>query len=340
VNDNTADGLLLTAAPRTLRSIQFLRGLAALSVVAFHTGWTHTVLGAAGVDVFFVISGFIMQHVSRRETTPIAFLRARILRVVPLYWLVTLAAAALHGIMDPARLAQSLVFWPHLDAQGHAWPVLLQGWTLCYEMFFYGLFAVSLLLPHRLWLMTAALLILASAGVALHPSGPALETYTSPLLLEFLAGMWLHRAWHSGWLRRARPLLPGGVAAFAAQVMLPDPGNWHTLAWGVPALMVVAGSLSVESSGRLPQVRWLNALSSASYALYLTHTLVQNQVLPLLQPAPAILAVPTAVAACVVVGMIVHWMVEEPIRRWLDVRIKFRAFRRQLIAAAPVPSKR
>jgi hypothetical protein len=148
----TADGVL--------QSIRTLRGLAALLVVGFHAaekaGLSFKV-GAIGVDLFFVISGFIIWVVTaQRPATPGTFLLNRAIRVVPLYWTITLLVAGLallvpsllaSRVLDPARLLASLLFIPHLDAAGMPWPLLAPGWTLNHEAFFYLVFAAGLLLP-------------------------------------------------------------------------------------------------------------------------------------------------------------------------------------------------
>src|SRR5580658_5421280 len=145
-----------------LLSIQALRALAATAVVAYHAlqwGSGGFDVGRAGVDVFFVISGFIMWRVtSGRDVTPGAFLWRRVTRVAPLYWLTTLAvlAAALvwPGFLPEVRpgwrhLALSLAFIPHLDPRGLPFPTLPPGWTLDYEALFYLTFAAALAGPRR-----------------------------------------------------------------------------------------------------------------------------------------------------------------------------------------------
>jgi len=139
---------------RTLYSIQYLRALAACSVIFPHTSWTGQVGGQQGVDVFFVISGFIMMFVSTRESEPIEFIRSRAIRIIPLYWLATLATALIstpgwrHSLL-------SALFVPHIDPNGGMYPVVLQGWTLVYEVFFYLIFAVCLCFSRRIQGMTA-----------------------------------------------------------------------------------------------------------------------------------------------------------------------------------------
>jgi len=209
----------MTAAPpdRTgvILPIQYLRAFAAMSVVWLHAieqmpgaGATFDLhFGASGVDVFFVISGFIMLATTRgRDTTAAGFLVRRLLRVAPLYWLATLAMlagsllapAAFHTLRySAATVVESLLFIPHwsLAFPGNAWPVLVPGWTLNYEMFFYVLFALSLALPARWRLagLAAAIGTLAATGYLAGPfANPVAATYTSRLLLEFLASSALH----------------------------------------------------------------------------------------------------------------------------------------------------
>lgn len=308
----------MSQAPRTLLSIQYLRGMAALTVVAYHTHWTHSELGAAGVDVFFVISGFVMAHVVKPNTQPGPFLRARAVRVVPMYWLATLAMLAVTTRpVSAAHLLQSLAFVPHPGPEGLGWPVVVPGWTLNFEAMFYALFAVALC-TRRPLLALAGLLCAAIAATMLHPGiRAAFGAYGSLLATEFLAGVGLHRAWRHGWLRLAWPALPLGLALLAMQTILPAPADIRCLTWGVPALLIVAGGLAVEGMGRLPTVPLLRRLGDASYAIYLVHPLALEVLTPLLRPLPAALAVSLALAACAGAGLGVHQGIERPVMRWL-----------------------
>ena len=304
---------------RTLLSVQYLRGFAALAVVAMHTGWTRTGLGAAGVDVFFVISGFVMVMVSSREQTPWVFLQARAMRVVPLYWLVTLATVGITGLADMPRIFSSLAFWPHAGyLDGRDFPVVIQGWTLDYEMFFYAAFAASLLLATRWRLpaLTGALLVLVTLGCLLPSGGVVAATYTGPLLIEFLAGAWLCRAWQAGRLPSgygSMALLAAGFLLLGAQFSIGPSGAWRCLTWGTPAMMIVAGALGVEAAGQLPRIPGLLELGSASYALYLIHPLVQQALSATLQPLPTLVALPAMLVACLGLGLVVHHGVEVPL---------------------------
>lgn len=326
--------MVASDARATLKSIQYLRGLAALSVVAMHTGWTHSDIGAAGVDVFFVISGFIMVHVSRREVTPAAFLRARVLRVVPLYWLLTLAGVALVGLDDAPRIFASLAFWPHAGWDGRDDPVILPGWTLNYEVFFYLVFAATLLLParRRLIALSVGLVGLVALGIGIHPAHIVAATYTGPLLLEFLAGAWLCQAWHRGRLPKGRwgiAMAGFGALALLAQAGIGPPDGWRCLTWGVPSLLIVAGALGMETGAWLPRVPGLQQVGDASYALYLTHLMVQKPLLPILHPLPLPVALPAAMLACIAVALAAH--------RWLELPLGSMLRPKRL--AKPAPAK-
>ena len=160
---------------RSLQGLQVLRAVAALGVVFHHLpiflegklGLTGVVppllLGAAGVDLFFVISGFIMVYSSEplfgRPHAPRVFLLRRLSRIVPLYWAATsfllgyllLVGVAFVRVNLPWDvILTSYAFIPFPRRDGLMMPVLNVGWTLNYEMFFYLVFAAAILLP-RAW---------------------------------------------------------------------------------------------------------------------------------------------------------------------------------------------
>ncbi len=148
-------------------SIQTLRALAALSVLFYHESSTKFTVGAVGVDIFFVISGFIMGTIGYRET-PLDFMMKRIIRIVPLYWLVTAAVclvSLIPGVFhqfscDLPSLLQSLFFIPYVNQAGHIEPLMVPGWTLNYEMFFYAVFAVGLAIRRPVVFSAAIMLVL------------------------------------------------------------------------------------------------------------------------------------------------------------------------------------
>ncbi|BCH23902.1 acyltransferase family protein [Mesorhizobium sp. L-8-3] len=279
-----------------LYGIQYLRAVAALAVVVYHatdrTGSRFTV-GAAGVDIFFVISGFVMWTLAEtRPTTPLRFYRDRTLRIAPLYWLVTMVmvAGALAGLFPRVRLTldhvlASLLFIPHRSpSNGELWPLLVQGWTLNLEMFFYLIFGLVLLLPRsrRFTALAGALLILVAAGLVLVPSDPVLFTYTRPIMLEFLCGAALGRLWLT---RRLPGRFFGGAAVLAASAgfawLAVYPGMIHEFLFGLFAVLLVTGVLTLEKGGAVRRFPLLNYLGDSSYSIYLWHALAVSVVFKL-----------------------------------------------------------
>lgn len=313
-------------------SIQYLRAAAALAVVAFHTleSAVHKFpVGAAGVDVFFVISGFIMWTLTESaEAGPGRFLRRRVIRVAPPYWIATLLAALVVAVrprflwappFTAGDLARSLAFAPYADAWGRPYPILVQGWTLNYEMFFYAVFTAVLFAPRRaqLALLSLALAGLAAAGLVRPPADPALATYTSLDLAEFLAGVWLGQVWLTGVLRGRAigwALAALGLAAFAVeQWMGVREGPWRALYWGLPALALVAGALCLEGAGAVPCWRLPKALGDGSYSVYLFHVFVVAACTRALGGAPEALRLAATLIASAAAGYVLFRLVERPL---------------------------
>ena len=289
-------------------SLQVLRCLAASLVVAAHAGervvnlsahpdgsalGATRALGLLGVCTFFVISGYIMVLTSGRQAGSTAgaleFARRRIVRVVPLYWIataVTLALQVRHPSNDATfdHITKSLLFVPYFSQMqgGHMRPVLGQGWTLDYEMFFYALFAACLLLPRRMGLIASIGLLVGLA--ALHPfvSGAVLQTWTDSLLLLFGAGMVLGVAsttYPQALPRLSHPLAVSVaclvVGALAGFVVRPGPtfGVVEFLAFGPLAVASVAVCVLTAEHRSSTWAAPFVAAGDASYSTYLWHQL-------------------------------------------------------------------
>lgn len=328
--------------------IQWLRGIAALMVVWFHacqglgvTGAIAMPFGASGVDIFFVISGFIMVAISAGGTrSPGEFFRDRLARVVPLYWLITLVIVVAVAVpphffksLEPTAdtVVRSLLFIPHYSQRwaDQISPVLPPGWTLNFEMFFYLLFAISLVFKAR---STIALVFLCgmfvACGFLLGPFTSApMRTYTDPVLLEFVAGALIGEAYLRGFT--IKPWWLGLLVAVLGLTLLAEGAQFESaagrIAQGVGAILVVAACVR-------PEVRrdrsLLHALGDASYSIYLTHFLtlmVLLKLTSLVWPgahgplANAVLAL-LSILVSVVTGWLVFRWVERPltnrVRAW------------------------
>ncbi|PLP60171.1 acyltransferase [Mesorhizobium loti] len=320
-----------------LYGIQYLRAVAALGVVVFHaaerTGG-HFVIGAAGVDVFFVVSGFIMWLLAEtRQPSPGAFLRERIERIVPLYWIATavMVAGGLAGLFPKMKLTAfhvfgSFGFIPHVSpSDGGTWPVLVQGWTLNYEMFFYALFAAVLFLPTAKRFVALGLVfgVLICLGMVLRPDGAVPRTYTSPLMAEFLIGAAIGKLWLAHRMPQALlgiPLILASIAGFALVGLGYLPFGPITL--GPLSGMLLVGVLALERAGRIRHVRALTYLGDASYSIYLWHTIAISVVIK----ASGMLGLPTLPAfvlsmiAGTAAGLACHELLEKPIAAWFKAR--------------------
>jgi exopolysaccharide production protein ExoZ len=308
---------------QSLISIQYLRALAALGVVAFHSGRA-TILGQAGVDIFFVISGFLMWMVTAKPVGPAQFLWQRVVRIVPLYWIATLVMAV-HRDSPVSETIKSLFFWPYRGADGELWPVLVQGWTLNFEMFFYLLLAATLMIPRRCQLLslTAILCSLSAIGIAFQPEGAALSVFTSPLHLEFLAGVWLSVIVQRGkvpGVKIAVAMLFFGLLGLLVSLPEPTPELWRFIRWGGPSLLVVCGAISIELRRGLPSIQPLKLLGDGSYSIYLFHPFVLRSVATPLARFPDLVGVAAVIAAGAAVGIAAFYALERRLLAFLRRR--------------------
>jgi peptidoglycan/LPS O-acetylase OafA/YrhL len=319
-------------AREQLDTVQALRAVAALCVVGMHIPAIER--GAFGVDLFFVISGFIVCHVASAD--PGQFMLKRIFRVVPLYWLCTLAlfglAIALPQLMgatrgDAGELLKSLFFVPFVKSNGNVHPLLYLGWTLNYEMLFYAVFALALVLaPRRAHAVAVALLLLLfGIGRAVHFDSVPLRFWTAPIVIEFVFGIAAYHVWRSGVLARLPALAAAAVAigAWLLMASLRADDTMRPWLWGLPATVIFLATLSLERRWHVPAL-WL-LIGNASYSLYLTHAYViqalQKKVTPLDSFAPtkeALMAL--AVLVCCALAVACFRLVERPSNLWLRRR--------------------
>lgn len=185
-------------------------------------------------------------------------------------------------------------------------------------MFFYLLFAATLIVPRRVRLLalTAVLCSLSAIGVAFQPQQADLWTYTNPLFIEFLAGVWLSELVQRGKIpgvKIALAMLFIGLLGFLISLRGPPPEVWRFILWGGPSLLVVYGAISIELRRGLPSIKSLKLLGDASYSIYLFHPFVLTIVSSPLAKFPAVISVAAVVCAGAAIGLVVFYTLERPL---------------------------
>ncbi|SDG97066.1 acyltransferase family protein [Alloyangia pacifica] len=330
-----------------IQAVQYLRGVAAMMVVVHHalhdragffSPFAEVDLGRPGVLIFFVISGFVMMHACRGEPAS-TFARRRIIRVVPLYWLMTLVFFAIVfrndlAANEPLRrvpeLLGSLFFVPHYHSgvPTEIWPILVPGWTLNYEMFFFAVFFVGILAGRPGLVASLILAALVVVGQVVDSTDARVLTWTSPFLLLFIFGIGLAALWKRTDFRRAWPLLPIGLALAFLAGFSGLQGASTTLAFFVAAVLTVAGTLGIQSLAPNLHMSWLSAIGDASYSIYLSHTILMVILykglarLPLEGWAQFVVTNGLAVVICTIAGIAIYRLVERPMIRALRTRLE------------------
>ncbi len=236
--------------------------------------------GPAGVDLFFVISGFIITSVSTGATAA-EFLARRLTRILPLYWLLTGAMMAIYmavGEFDPHQMLASFLFVPTLNYSSY----IISGWTLCFEILFYICFSAVLYSPKRGMPIAVGIYIAAVFGREVL-GGPVLQFIGNPMILEFLAGCLiavLPRSRTAALLSAASAVAWGviivatGYEAGAHQSPFSGDAIWfRVLMWGAPAAFLVYAAVQMRLAGRVCDV--LAYLGDASFSAYLIHDFVR-----------------------------------------------------------------
>jgi peptidoglycan/LPS O-acetylase OafA/YrhL len=346
---------------QTILNIQYLRFAAAFVVIFAHANLLMygiptklTNLGAIGVDVFFVISGFIMPYIIfgglyNKESTiklrPGIFFLHRILRIWPAYFIVTLifiaiSIAAANGIIKNQTtdfifyfndyrykidyIIKSLLFFN--DIRG---PILTAGWTLQFEFIFYSLISLSILFGARKFhhiFFTCIFFVIACNIANLLFESLILKQLSRPILIEFIFGMTVYYIYSSGVIFGKRLSIITCVMFIPALIAFPLNLNAsgeviRILTWGIISSLLVFSFLSLERYTK--NIRSLHFAGNASYSIYLTHgvlapilmfVIVSNDLLSVIS-LPTYLLMYTTI--CISVGCIFYTLIEKPITKLL-----------------------
>jgi exopolysaccharide production protein ExoZ len=369
----------LSKTHHQIEGLQIWRAIAVILVAVLHvmqiTGGSGSLnmvrfgnLGMFGVDIFFVISGFILGLTALRAASgdprfeSLHFIARRILRIFPLYWIVILFPLTRWVRSTDVSGISFLNSWFLLPSLTYPWIHLIVGlaWTLIFEMVFYFVMTVFLRITirHAVRNTVAALVLLVVAGRFLDIRRPGLVIVMNPILLEFVMGaitalgfqrFGRHRK--AGVAILVAGLLAVGLVTFYTTTnvaleqnvllgadVLPRMGTWGVAAW-----LLISGVVFWGPQVRSRLGKMLVAVGNGSYSIYLTSAISTEMISRLMakipigfpRSGPIFLRGGVALACVILTGMVCFWFVETPLLRWLNGRYKL-IFGRRVVSTAPV----
>lgn len=344
---------------KKLDSIQGVRAIAVVLVVLAHLlrmeqkyspspilpEWLFS--GISGVDLFFVISGFIMVTVTRGRFQNPSYLKEfayhRLTRIYPVFWFyasitlgIFLYNPALVNQGNPGDLIATFLLLPQWQI-----PLVNVSWTLPHELYFYSVFALLLLFPQRLLLRGLCLwaVLVTFLHFSLKTHSVYLTLISNPLTYEFIAGAfiaYLHDRYPQikGFGKR-RSLLIFGLSLLAlianyclyhqTQPLPPD-GIIRIALFGLPAALAVFSLVQAEKEGfRVPQT--LVTIGNASYSIYLSHIMVLSALSRVLYkysstPFAKLFVTAALVLAALIAGRLSYEKLEKPLLRWFREQLE------------------
>ena len=273
-------------------SVQYMRAIAALLVVIHHAAskgsqyssaaFEWFTIGEAGVDLFFIISGYIMCHtVDSKNINFISFLTARVKRIIPLYWVLTTMALLIY-ILFPDKInsggggtniIHSYTLFPVKENY-----LINNGWTLSYEFFFYLLFAFALSLTSKFKFFLPVILIITLVSIGnFNLSNTTIFSFiTNPLLLEFSFGIliyYLFKNYHLNTIIGLGLTTISIILFLLVNIFTPDYSR--VIIYGIPAMLFFTGMVALEplfkkaSENKIALL--FEMIGNSSYSLYLSH---------------------------------------------------------------------
>lgn len=294
-----------------LKSIHYTRGFAALLVVMFHYSFMYVgkvepfnrifLNGGFGVDLFFLISGFIITYVTAKNGRVFSFFVKRFFRIYPLFLFILIISSIfllrynVHPLWSMIKSGMFILQDYNKPAPAFDYNFIGPAWTLSYEIWFYFVFGIAMILNHKHRVPIASVILLAqvfmlqftvTGSVSLNSgyvaslgdssyTDHALKFFSTSLHLEFLLGMWLCEAFIRGWMK-IRYAISGPVIMLL--FMLSGWLYFSNVFYGygftefyLIALPLFFAIIMYESNFKIPNSRILSFFGDISFSIYITH---------------------------------------------------------------------
>lgn len=346
---------------KELLSLTYLRGMAALLIVIFHMrGYINNIyenpkLGNTlfgkfnfGVDLFFMISGFIIVYATQAKESNGAryFLIRRLFRVYPLFLFCILIGIL--TIYQDAELLQKIraLLLIHVDYSlpppGYGYNLMGPAWTLTYEIYFYLIFCIAIIISHKHRILITSLLLLAqvvmtqiivnhhvsiSANTVLNFSKSTdlnsfLQFISSSMFLEFILGMLLAKFFLSSVELSKKHSLQISLlttAVFFILMVFMEDASFGPQSYGISSFALITGVIIFEKNNVLSRNKTLIFLGDISYALYISHYIVISSVHKydffMVGHTAGFYRLLYVLALCIIFAISLHYVVEKPFIR-------------------------
>ncbi|KAA5533649.1 acyltransferase [Taibaiella lutea] len=355
-----------------INSIQYLRAIAVLLVVFNHLFFIRDYIGikreasmlnlqgfgAIGVDIFFVISGFIITYTASQKKGiegAIDFAKKRFIRIAPCYYIASsflvlriaishfFHAASTADTLNTSTLLKTVTILPVFDKGFFQTPILLVGWTLSFELLFYVIFSLLILftLKNRETYLLAIIVLLGLTGTIFPVHQVQLKFITNPIILEFAFGVLIcimYRKIKAVSFNINVGILIVSLLMFLALILFGygdirlvykitdgDLAPLRVLLWGIPSAFFAASIIFIGKSNpyKIRENRLLLFIGEASYSLYLVHEysfsfLTRVIIYFHLQQMNIILFIAISIMTALLSGALFHIIIERPLIRWLN----------------------
>lgn len=315
-----------------INNLQILRAFAAINVVIFHIIGTSTAYGfepdklslfrgwgANGVDVFFVLSGFVMLHSQlQKKRSAWNFFKFRLIRIIPIYWFVTMIVvfsyflvplSSFNSTIPSIEMILQSLFFLSAAISGNS-PVLGVGWTLEWEMLFYLIFAFSLLFSK--WNKSYLFIIIFFIFTIIVTS--------EFIIIEFLYGMliaYLYDQYSVGHKKGLAIAIVGFVFLLCSINQLDSEYFHRVIVWGLPSFLIIFGLVYAKQYKSL----LLEYLGNASYSIYLIHFLFISVFYKVINNMSIVLNNDFLAFSCLIgsilCGAILYSFIEKPLMEFL-----------------------